>query len=797
MLTAFLLPWGRYVYTVAPMGLNPSGDWWCKKSDEALVGLEGVTKLVDDILVQAADEDELLRRMEAVLLRCRQHGITLSRKKVEVGEEVNFAGHKVSADGVRPDPTKLDAIAQFPTPTDVTALKSFFGLANQLGTYLPDLAQATDRLRALLKKGVAWVWTPEHQAAFEEAKRILTSPAIVKYFDPTLRSSVYTDASRAGLGYVLIQHTPDGGAHLIACGSRALNSAEKRYAPVELECLGVVFAVSKLDFFMGGSPKPFQIVTDHRPLIGTFNRPLSETVNPRIQRLRLKLVGKNIDVVWQPGKRNRIADALSRAPVLPPTPLTEEDSAEEVAFVRRASAVSGGGMRVITEAAQDDDDYQQVIDVLQRGVDPKNLPTEHPARAFKNIWERMAVTEVKGVDVLTLDFRRVIVPRQARSSILDFLHKPHSGLVKTRRSAQLLYYWPGMNAAIEDRIGGCPACRSALPSLPSAPVQEVPSVDRPMQQVAVDFFQWQGVHYLVMVDRFSGFPFVHRMTRTDATSTTKALTRWFAQFGFPDVIRSDGGPPFTSTAFRTYCWDHDIEREVSSPYNPRSNGLAEAAVKNTKSLLKKCVEEGEDYHLALHEFCNCPRADGYSPAMLMFGRRTKSTLPALPISYDCIDVGAGREARERTAEKRRMDTSSRPGGHSFEPGDAVLAQDPITKVWGEVAEILSREGDSYTLFLQDKEKVVRRNKMYLRPHRADAGIPGEYEPESCEVTQKGKGDDSAMRDRSVIDQNMLITDDPSPTPLRRSSRLRQKASQSCSVRRVVHFSLPNSVLVVR
>jgi hypothetical protein len=110
LLTTFILPSGRYRYTRAPMGLNASSDEWCARSDAALEGVEGVQKIVDDILIWAEDGNQLRERVEAVLSRCRQNGITLSQKKARWGNKVNFAGFIVSVDGVEPEPEKLRAI---------------------------------------------------------------------------------------------------------------------------------------------------------------------------------------------------------------------------------------------------------------------------------------------------------------------------------------------------------------------------------------------------------------------------------------------------------------------------------------------------------------------------------------------------------------------------------------------------------------------------------------------------------------------------------------------------------------
>ena len=204
-LTTFLLPMGRFRYTRAPMGLNASGDEWCARSDHALAGLQGVTKLVDDILIQAATEEELFQRIREVLQRCRDHGIYISERKIAIGSSIKFAGHIISDQGVLPDNDKVAAITDFPTPKNIHELRSFLGLANQLGQFVPDLAHNTVKMRSLLKKDAAYVWLPFHEQEFQRVKRILTGDLIVKFFDPTQRTQLLTDASRLnGLGYALI-----------------------------------------------------------------------------------------------------------------------------------------------------------------------------------------------------------------------------------------------------------------------------------------------------------------------------------------------------------------------------------------------------------------------------------------------------------------------------------------------------------------------------------------------------------------------------------------------------------------
>ena len=115
-LTTFINEWGCYRYLRAPMGLTSSGDEFCARTDNALAGIPGVFKLVDDILMLGDSVEQLLDRVKAVFKRCEEHGITLSETKYQVGREVKFAGYLVSDKGTKPDPEKVAAISQFPIP---------------------------------------------------------------------------------------------------------------------------------------------------------------------------------------------------------------------------------------------------------------------------------------------------------------------------------------------------------------------------------------------------------------------------------------------------------------------------------------------------------------------------------------------------------------------------------------------------------------------------------------------------------------------------------------------------------
>ena len=193
---------------------------------------------MDDSIIWADNKEDLVIRTRTVLERCKNNNITISRKKFKMGNEIEFAGHIISDTGIKPDEKKFAAIRQFPTPTCIKDVRALFGLANQLGSFIPDLAHMTSAIRPLLKKGTSWNWLPEHQNAFEKIKEILTSDMVILPFDLNLDTILLTDASRLhGMGFALIQ-IKKGNMRLIQCASSSLTPTHQIYAVCELESSG-------------------------------------------------------------------------------------------------------------------------------------------------------------------------------------------------------------------------------------------------------------------------------------------------------------------------------------------------------------------------------------------------------------------------------------------------------------------------------------------------------------------------------------------------------------------------------
>ena len=282
-ITTFICDRGTFEYNCAPMGLNCSGDEFCRRSDAALEGADGYLKLVDDILVYGDSLEQLTMRLEDVLQRCQDHGITISKKKIEIGTCVTFAGFNVSAQGYTPTADRYDAIKNFATPKNLTGARSFHGLTQGFYDFAPELAAISKPITDCLSTKSTFRWGPEQEESMERVKTLLTSNLVLKNFNPALKTELITDASKIGIGFILRQQEASGKYRLIQCGSRSLNGPESRYAVCEIEALGILYAIQKCRHFLLGMEK-FEVLTDHKSLRGVFQKDLASVENIRLRR---------------------------------------------------------------------------------------------------------------------------------------------------------------------------------------------------------------------------------------------------------------------------------------------------------------------------------------------------------------------------------------------------------------------------------------------------------------------------------------------------------------------------------
>jgi len=165
---------------------------------------------------------------------------------------VEYLGYQVDAEGLHTTAGKIKAIVDAPRPCDVKQLRSFLGLVNYYGRFVPNLATVAHPLNKLLCKDVKWQWNKECDSAFSSLKKQLASQSVLVHYDVNLPVKLACDASSYGLGVVISHIMPDQSERPIAYASQSLSKAEKNYSQIEKEALSIIFGVTKFHKFLYG-----------------------------------------------------------------------------------------------------------------------------------------------------------------------------------------------------------------------------------------------------------------------------------------------------------------------------------------------------------------------------------------------------------------------------------------------------------------------------------------------------------------------------------------------------------------
>ena len=221
---------GLYAYQRLTYGIASAPAVFQSTTDQILKGMDKVRCHIDDILIRT-ESHEHLQVLDEVLARLEKHGILAKRSKCEVMvPSVDFLGYRVDGGGRHPTDEKIAAIKGAPSPKNVAELRSYLGLLNYYGNFIPNLSTLPQPLHELLRKGVKWAWTEECEKAFVRSKSELVADKVLVPCDEKIKLILACDASPYGVGAVISHVMDDGEERPIAFASRTLTKSERNYS---------------------------------------------------------------------------------------------------------------------------------------------------------------------------------------------------------------------------------------------------------------------------------------------------------------------------------------------------------------------------------------------------------------------------------------------------------------------------------------------------------------------------------------------------------------------------------------
>ncbi|GBG77797.1 hypothetical protein CBR_g25728 [Chara braunii] len=578
---------------------------------------------LDDILVYSWSLDEHMEHLHTVLERLRQAKYKANRDKCEFArQELEYLGHYVTPQGIRPLADKIEAIRVWPEATNTTNVRSFMGLAGYYQRFITGYSRIVAPMTRLQSLKVPFVFGDDARRSFQALKMAMLMAPVLSIYDPTLPTRVTTDASGYGIGAVLEQHDRDDW-HPVEYFSHKVPPINSLDDARKKELLAFVMALKRWRHFLLGCRR-FTWVTNNNPL--TYYK-TQDTVSSTIGRWMYFIDQFDFTPKHLPGLSNRATDALSRRPDL-------------CAMTHHACAFDEELQRQFIRGYESDPDFATLY---------AQLSSDHPSASHYRIVDGYLLLHSRGQDLLC-----VPRDRRLRTHLLGEYHDSrltdHFGVNRTIARLRQRFRWPDLVTDVTRYCDSCEVCRRSKPRNrnPYGELRPMPIPQEPGLSIAMDVtgpFPRDRLgqdDILTVVDRLSKYArFLPCKYYATAPELVRLLhTSWICSHGVPEDIVSNRDTRFMSAFWTSLMQESDTKMKPSSARHPQTDGQTERAHQTAQMMLRTLIRPDQKdwvdrlpdielaYHTSLHP------AIGVTPFELHHGGRKKAVSSLIFSSHE-------------------------------------------------------------------------------------------------------------------------------------------------------------------
>ncbi|GAA5916771.1 hypothetical protein JCM5296_001318 [Sporobolomyces johnsonii] len=602
--TAFRTRYGHFEYQVMPFGLtNTPAAFQNLINDTFRPFLDSfVVVYLDDILVYSKTKEQHEAHVKQVLETMREAKLYAKAEKCTFDDSsTEYLGFIIDRDGVKMDPTKIEAVRSWPLPTNVKEVQSFLGFANFYRRFIQGYSKIALPLTRLTKKKIEFTMDEAAVAAFEELKAAFDGDKILRHFRPGLPLELETDASDFALGSVLSQRHEDGKLYPIAIRSRKFDDAERNYEVHDKELLAIVDACRSFRVYLEYVHSPTKVFSDHANLQYFFT---SRVLNRRQARWYEIVSELSLTLHHRPGLKQGKTDALSRR-----ADYANGAKASEGKPIRFFSPLR---VAVNTLAPSLDEPFPHFADLVAVGQDQDDdiRQTLQDLRLSENLEDLDPRWALDDAGLLRWD-GKVYIPDvddlrlRAIQCSHDVPSAGHLGIDKTLERLRRNMYFPHEYKQVVSFVNTCDTCfrNKSKRSLAHGFLHPLPAPSRPWESIALDFVvklpttPTGNDSILVVIDRFTKF--AHFIPCTEAGTDAPRFARLFYQHifpnhGLPKDIVSDRGAVFDSSFWRTLSRLTRTKLSMSTAYHPQSDGVTERLNQTLEQFLRMHINYQQD-----------------------------------------------------------------------------------------------------------------------------------------------------------------------------------------------------------
>ncbi|KAK1595925.1 hypothetical protein QYE76_007775 [Lolium multiflorum] len=637
-----------------------------------------IQRQIQDLLAKGKNLEDHVQHVREVLCILRHEKLYANLPKCTFAQnKLVFLGFVVSANGIEVDSSKVEAIHNWPTPTNVGQVRSFHGLAGFYRRFVKDFSTIACPLNELTKKNVPFVWGKAQQKAFDELKKRLTEAPLLALPDFAKTFEIECDASGLGIGGVLMQNGKP-----VAYYSEKLDGARLNYPIYDKELYALVRVLEVWQHYLW--PREFIIHSDHESLKYLKSQ---HTLNKRHAKWVEFIESFPYVIKYKKGKDNVVADALSRKLTLLLTRLDFHVL----------------GLDEIKEQYASDTFFGPIFAKcsVEKGIDDFYL---HQGFLFKG--NKLCVP---------MSSLRLLLLQESHGGGL----MGHFGREKTYAMLSTHYYWPRMYRDVERLCRRCTTCLQAKStSNPYGLYMPLPIPYAPWSDISMDFVlglpRTKHGHdsIFVVVDRFSKMAhFIPCHKSDDASHIASLFFREVVRLhGIPASIVSDRDVKFMSYLWKSLMAKFGVKLLFSSSSHPQTDGQTEVVNRSLSTLLRTLVKTNlkswEDclphaefaYNRAKHS------TTARSPFMVVYGFEPPTALDILPLP---LHERTNMDFDERTTAIKKLHEETRATIQEH-----VLRQ--ANRLNAKKKERVFEEGDLVWIHLR-KERFPQERNSKLKP----------------------------------------------------------------------------------